>query len=832
MRAPDPDAEPAVLLAHAWRLSEPVLVHHGSTPLDSDLLSPRDEVARLAGLLRRELPRLTFEDARRWVTRALRDAPTEWDSVRQLAQRCVGFEAGRPAASIGVLDDRLRRLVQTDVLVCWYLAQRGWDPFEPGVSARLDWSSTLPPARNVFDPVLGRGMAENHCHLGSTVSTASMWIFALCGDEPVGDLFPGMVGSPAQNAWNQCVDAARRAVLRLETVTRPGISNGDQPAIAADRDVDLLRLRRVLGWSVLQQLQATPERPTPPWGMSSLELDVEVLRWPLGEWVIGGKASLSVLAGERLLMWRALRRLALETDVASRRESLRVVGRPLFTYVRIKNAFHQALILGRYGRGFFAFDRTFKRRSFYFASAAGAGPARAQVCEALERRRVGLAIDAFLEDALGHSGPALLANLPSLDLELRVTPESGPAFVRTLRGWLRGARDAMARWGAPPLRVGFVLHAIKTRSPTWWDDLRLQLEGVRYLMDERPGLCRLLVGIDVAGVERNRPPRDCAPFFREVRDLVRRQDPAVCPFPWRPGFTVHVGEDFPDLLTGLRHVDEAAHLLGLRPNDRLGHALALGWDVDAFYDSAQGPCVSLRERVLDLLWLLHLATVSRDGLRDEAFWLRRNAVDLVSTWRSSDVGADPGSLVDAAVDRTGAHFHGTASGDEANLLEANLLRMLAISPARWEEELPVPADDPEHRRSVRAAKRVVWQRVHDKGLFIEGNPTSNLIIGGFTAYTDLPVVWQGRAPGLAKDDGLPALRVTINTDNLGIFDTTVRNEYVRVGTALLARDGVDAMQVCDWLDTIRENGLAASFIPDDVPRGKDFIQLLEEVIGE
>ncbi len=358
------------------------------------------------------------------------------------------------------------------------------------------------------------------------------------------------------------------------------------------------------------------------------------------------------------------------------------------------------------------------------------------------------------------------------------------------------------------------------------DDLRVQIDGVRYLMADYPGLSRLLVGIDVAGVERSRPPRECAPFFREVRYVVQRQDPATSQFAWRPGFTVHAGEDFPDLLTGLRHVDEAAHLLGLRPNDRLGHALALGWDVDAFYRSAQGPCASLRERVVDLLWLLYLATESPGVLRDQAFWLRRTVVDLVSKW-SLDGETDPGRRVDAAVDRTGAHFRGTPFDGEVELLE-----MLGIPPHRWQEELTVPVDDPEHRLCVHAAQRAVWQRVHDKGLFIEGNPTSNLLIGGFTAYTDLPVVRQGKAPGLEEDEaGLPALRVTINTDNPGIFDTTLRSEYVRVGEALLAR-GVDAVGVSAWLDAVRENGLAASFIPDDVPRGADFVRLLEEVIGE
>ncbi|MCP4657223.1 MAG: hypothetical protein GY856_17580 [bacterium] len=825
-----PDAEPAVLLAHAWRLSEPTLVYRGSSPLDSDLLSTRNKVDRLAGLLRLELPRLTFEDSCRWVTRALRDAPTEWDSVRELAQRCVRFEAGRPAAAIGVLEDRLRRIVQADVLVCWHLAQRGWDPFEPGASARLDWSATLASERSVFDPVLCRAMAENHCHLGGTVSTAVMWVFALCGDAPVRGLFTG-AGTPAQDAWDRSGDVARRAVLRLETVTRPGTASAAGPTVAEGRAaVDPIKLRRVLGWTVVQQLQATQERPTPPWRMSPLELEVEKLRWPIGEWVIGGRASLSVLAGERLLVWRALRVLAMAADAASKREAMRVVGEPLLAYLRIKNAFHQALLLGRYGRGLFAFDRTFQRRSFYFAPAAGTGPARAQVAEALERRRVGLTIDAFLEDALGHGGPGLLANLPPLDLELRVTPEGGPTFVRTLRGWLRGVRDAMERWRKPPLRVGFVLHAIKKDSETWWDDLRVQMEGVRYLMDEQPGLRRLLVGIDVAGAERNRPPRDCASFFREVRSNVQRQDPAGSPFSWRPGFTVHVGEDFPDLLTGLRHVDEAAHLLCLRPNDRLGHALALGWDVDAFYDSAQGPCVSLRERILDLLWLLYLATASRDALRDEAFWLRQTIANIVS--QSLDGDTYSGRLIDAAVDRIGAQFCETPWRDESELLEAKLLRILRIPTARWEEELPVPVDDPEHRRCVRAAQRIVWKRVHKKGLIIEGNPTSNLLIGDFTAYTDLPVVRQGKAPGLTEDEDLPQLRVTINTDNPGIFDTTLRSEYVRVGEAVLERgEGADAVEVSAWLDTIRKNGLAASFIPDDVPRGGDFVRLLEEVIG-
>ena len=44
--------------------------------------------------------------------------------------------------------------------------------------------------------------------------------------------------------------------------------------------------------------------------------------------------------------------------------------------------------------------------------------------------------------------------------------------------------------------------------------------------------------------------------------------------------TYHVGEDFLDILDGLRAIDEAILFLNLRCGDRLGHALALGVDID------------------------------------------------------------------------------------------------------------------------------------------------------------------------------------------------------------------------------------------------------------
>lgn len=294
------DAVPAVFLAHAWRLSATELVYPAATPLDSDMLRPGDPEARLAGLLRRELPRLAFEDARRWARMALREAPTKLEALRRVAECCVVHEAGHPAARNGELQDRLRQLVQSDALVCCHLASRGWAPSDPGARDRLDWSPTLPPERCLFDPVLGRAMAENHCHLGGAVTTAAFWVFALCGEGPPGGLFPGMAGTPAQDAWDRCIELARLAVVFLAT-------GGRGP-------VDHLAIRRILGEALPQQLQATRERPELPWQMGSQERYSEAMRWPLGEWLIGARVSLSVLAGERFMVWSALHRLVMASE--------------------------------------------------------------------------------------------------------------------------------------------------------------------------------------------------------------------------------------------------------------------------------------------------------------------------------------------------------------------------------------------------------------------------------------------------------------------------------------------------------------------------------------
>ena len=65
--------------------------------------------------------------------------------------------------------------------------------------------------------------------------------------------------------------------------------------------------------------------------------------------------------------------------------------------------------------------------------------------------------------------------------------------------------------------------------------------------------------------------------------------------------TIHAGEDFVHLLTGLRYVDEAIEQLELREGDRIGHGVALGVDPNA-WARCRRVAMCLEDRLFDLVW--------------------------------------------------------------------------------------------------------------------------------------------------------------------------------------------------------------------------------------
>lgn len=103
---------------------------------------------------------------------------------------------------------------------------------------------------------------------------------------------------------------------------------------------------------------------------------------------------------------------------------------------------------------------------------------------------------------------------------------------------------------------------------------------------------------------------------------------------------------------------------------------------------------------------------------------------------------------------------------------------------------------------------------------IETNPSSNYLIGTFRRYDKHPIIqWYNH--GLTKDlkelENCPQISVSINTDDQGIFATSIENEYAYLALALeksVDQNGnkrYNRTMIFQWLDHIRRMGLEQSF---------------------
>jgi adenosine deaminase len=238
-----------------------------------------------------------------------------------------------------------------------------------------------------------------------------------------------------------------------------------------------------------------------------------------------------------------------------------------------------------------------------------------------------------------------------------------------------------------------------------------------------------LAGIDFCFIEEGHPPKDQRALFAAVRQHnVEHPERALA-------ILYHVGESFEDksLESAVRWVHEAAELGA----HRLGHAIALGVDPDAYG--------------------AHVRRESAAERLDQIAYDLRHAEELA---------------------RFGVHVDCRALEREAELLAARSA----------DEQLQIVYD---HRRlhEVRARQRFAMSAVRAHGAVVEVCPTSNLRIGGLRDPQHHPV-----QRFLAE--GVP---VVVASDDPGIFGTTLRDELAWVAEhAELDAAAVDELIARAW----------------------------------
>ncbi|WP_378106386.1 hypothetical protein [Chryseobacterium sp. sg2396] len=398
-------------------------------------------------------------------------------------------------------------------------------------------------------------------------------------------------------------------------------------------------------------------------------------------------------------------------------------------------------------------------------------------------------------------------------------------------------------------------------------DLRLEVKkqsiAISQLRESYSKVSDFIKGIDAASSEFKASPEIFAQGFRYLKnhklkgDFNHLKDKLKEPKIYA---TYHAGEDFYDLVDGLRAIDECIRFLNLTQGDRIGHALALGIDVKEYYNFKQLKLMLPKQIVLDnIVWLL--AKIRKFGIsihRNEVNRLEKLYENLFYELYISNFSE--GSLLWQKYIPHSTYFDAwKLRGDDPYLYLNNLKddiykksNLTYWERCRINEEYPKNKNtrdnidikalyqeyhfNPKIKKAGSQIKQfeishaymelveaVQFNLMHDlknRNISIETNPTSNYLIGTFKRYAKHPITKffnLGLELDHEKIRNCPQLSVSINTDDQGIFSTSLENEFALMAIALEKEKDengnlkYNSSMIYEWLERIRLMGIGQSF---------------------
>lgn len=118
-------------------------------------------------------------------------------------------------------------------------------------------------------------------------------------------------------------------------------------------------------------------------------------------------------------------------------------------------------------------------------------------------------------------------------------------------------------------------------------------------------------------------------------------------------------------------------------------------------------------------------------------------------------------------------------------------------------------------KTIELLREKKLQDAERRHLAIECNPTSNYKIGELTDFAEHPIT-RFYNDGIYTGDERHSMSVSINTDDAGVFVTSIEREYAVMAKALEDRyvktGGLSPKQIYDWLDDVRRFGQQQRFV--------------------
>lgn len=413
---------------------------------------------------------------------------------------------------------------------------------------------------------------------------------------------------------------------------------------------------------------------------------------------------------------------------------------------------------------------------------------------------------------------------------------------------------------------------LKPRNYLLREKMARQIEEQKRLIDlEKDGLkyraeIPRVRGYDTCAGEIGCRPEVFALFYRAIQAYTKQKQAA-----WIH-WTYHVGEDFLDLTDGLRAIDEVMQFCELPQGSRLGHGMALGIDAKKYYKMKNCKILLSRQDLMDnIAWTLgfcleHGIVISED-LRQH---LESHFSSLLEAIYVENIKGDGKEKSDNEVDEKLAETQVAATIVGIHLPEEKADWQLYYD--AWKlrgdkPELYLDYEQPERlvvydgalrggvedirgnktcrdyyklyhfSQSVRKDGIIpeifnirddyieLVQKMQEKlmeiltikQIKIECNPTSNFKIGPFSRFDQHPML-RMYGKYLSKYPG--RMNISINTDDMGVFQTSLEMEYATMYVALLKSKDEDGKAkytkeaVLKWLEDVKEFGHMQAFTVD------------------
>lgn len=362
-------------------------------------------------------------------------------------------------------------------------------------------------------------------------------------------------------------------------------------------------------------------------------------------------------------------------------------------------------------------------------------------------------------------------------------------------------------------------------------------------------------GIDTCSHEIGCRPEVFAQSFRYLTNfnIIKKSLIYETNEPLKLSATYHVGEDFLDIVDGLRAIDEAILFCNLKRGSRLGHALALGICASEYYELKNYNLILSKQDIIDdSAWMLEKSKEYGINISGSlASWLERtfyeklndvyghckDALGEISTYNYYIAWKLRGDNPHIYKKTTAELRQYLLSKDEP-LLQSQYYEVNRLVPDdirenekcrylyycyHYDEKVRLNGNkqdvlkvNKEYVNLVNEIQKKMMSDISKQGIAIETNPSSNYLIGTIKKYDQHPII-RFYNLGLDNDNDNPLISVSINTDDQGVFDTLLENEYALLAYAL--EKSVDENgqkkykpeKVYRWIDYIRNLGIEQTF---------------------